>query len=178
MWSFITATTGVNKASMFIAPSVTPWRYQLPNGEVEPAHNPGVRLVKYDRQTGVTLDIIQYYADLDAVNANNHFEWIEGYSATAMYSVPDLSNDSMEKVLGKLANFSSNEFQDFVKWYNTAGDNHANLCQRDCHHVVMCGLRHMTERPFNACLHGPTNSFSPLCPTILMLLVLLAHILK
>ncbi|XP_052796249.1 acid sphingomyelinase-like phosphodiesterase 3b [Mya arenaria] len=145
-------------ATLFIAPSVTPWRYQLPGGEVEPAHNPGARLVKYDRQTGKTLDILQYYADLDTVNLDQQFVWTLGYSATAMYGVPDLSVDSMHKVVNSLSDGSGSEFQNYVKWYNTNGKNPADLCNALCHHVVMCGLRYMTEKPFQQCLHHSTHT--------------------
>jgi hypothetical protein len=43
---------------VFVAPAVTPWRYVIPSG-TGPAHNPAIRLVKYDRQTGRQLDILQ-----------------------------------------------------------------------------------------------------------------------
>ena len=51
-----------------MAPSVTPWRYKLSNGAIGPPHNPAVRLVTYDRDTGRHLDIEQLRLDLPASN--------------------------------------------------------------------------------------------------------------
>lgn len=45
------AVTGIPMIPVFMAPSVTPWRYKNPK-KTGAAHNPGIRLVKYDRATG------------------------------------------------------------------------------------------------------------------------------
>ncbi|WAQ98424.1 ASM3B-like protein [Mya arenaria] len=158
-------------ATLFIAPSVTPWRYQLSNGEIEPAHNPGARLVKFDRQTGKTLEILQYYADLDKVNANKQFVWTLGYNASSIYGIPDLGDDSMHEVVGKLTESSNSEFLNFVKWYNTNGKNPTETCSSKCHQAVICGLRHMTENAFQKCLDQSTSTQTMPIPNIFVTLV-------
>jgi hypothetical protein len=60
LWFYV----GNPAAPFFVAPSVTPWRYKLSNGETGPPHDPSVRLVTYDRDTGRHLNILQYKLDL------------------------------------------------------------------------------------------------------------------
>ena len=142
--------SGKPVVSLFIAPSVTPWRYQIASG-IEPAHNPGARLIKYDKQTGYQLDIIQYYIDLDESNAQGSIVWKYGYNATYLYKIPDISPASMHSLVTRMVNGSSEEFLAYVNWYNTNGT--ANFpCTGMCHKAVMCGFRNMEELPFKACL--------------------------
>ena len=65
-----------------MAPSVTPWRYKLGNGEIGPPHNPSVRLVTYDRVSGKHLNIEQFWLDLPASNNNGTARFSRLYSFT------------------------------------------------------------------------------------------------
>ena len=63
-------TTGRPAVPIFVSPSVTPWRFKLSTGEIGLPHNPAIRLVTYDRDTGDHLNIQQYYLDLSAAISN------------------------------------------------------------------------------------------------------------
>ncbi|XP_045191532.2 acid sphingomyelinase-like phosphodiesterase 3b [Mercenaria mercenaria] len=152
-------TAGKAIVSLFIAPSVTPWRYQILS-EKETPHNPGVRLIKYDRQTGKQLDIYQYFMDLETANKVGYVNWTLGYQATTLYGIPDVTAPSMETLVKKMSNINSQEFKAYVNWYNTNGVKDFP-CDAKCHKVVMCGLRNLEEGPFNTCLTSP-NIFK--CP--------------
>lgn len=170
---------------MFIAPSVTPWRYQIASG-VEPPHNPGARLVKYDRDTGAQLDIIQYYVELNTINMDQTFHWVQGYNATSLYNIADISPSSMDKVIRKMTSPNSPEFQNFVLWYNTNVNTSVEYpCDTECYTSVICGFKHLTEEPFMACINNElgTNAssmilFSPFCVLIITLTFTLCALYK
>ena len=142
--------------SLFIAPSITPWRYVIVS-ETEPPHNPGARLIKYDRQSGRQLDILQYYVDLPAANANRQLNWTLGYIATNEFSIPDITPESMDALVIKLQDSSGQIFKKYVNWYNTNAIK-GYPCNTQCHKSVMCGLRHMKEEDFVRCLTAVSKS--------------------
>lgn len=142
--------------SLFIAPSVTPWRYVLGN-ETEPPHNPGVRLIKYDRQSGRQLDILQYYVDLPTANKQNHVNWTLGYTATKEYSIPDIMPESLGALVNKYLDPNSPIFKKYVNWYNTNAVKDFP-CNAQCHKIVMCGFRHLTQEEFFQCITAVSKS--------------------
>ncbi|XP_071455401.1 acid sphingomyelinase-like phosphodiesterase 3b [Hetaerina americana] len=77
---------------MFIAPSVTPWR--TPGG----ANNPGIRLYKFDTNTGQVMDYVQYYLDLEAANSLDSAEWKVEYNLTSFYGLPNVSAASLHEL--------------------------------------------------------------------------------
>nr|XP_018902654.1 PREDICTED: acid sphingomyelinase-like phosphodiesterase 3b [Bemisia tabaci] len=66
-------------STIFIAPSVTPKR--SPNG----VNNPGLRLYKFNKDTGQVLDYNQYYLDLSVANKDEKAEWTSEYNLTSYY---------------------------------------------------------------------------------------------
>ncbi|RUS82622.1 hypothetical protein EGW08_009615, partial [Elysia chlorotica] len=61
---------------VFLAPSVTPLRGRAPSGQQNPAHNPGVRLIYYDRQTGIHLGYTQFYTNITEDNSQGQINWV------------------------------------------------------------------------------------------------------
>ncbi|XP_060581957.1 acid sphingomyelinase-like phosphodiesterase 3b [Ruditapes philippinarum] len=152
---------GTPAVSLFLAPSVTPWRYQLPDGEIEPPHNPGARLVKYDRQTGKQLDILQYYADLNSANANNKLTWTLGYNATSLYGIPDITPKSMGELNDKMTSASNQVFKAYMNWYNTNANTSDQFpCNDTCFKTVKCGIRFIDKASFTNCLSAVNGSNS------------------
>lgn len=149
-------SSGSAVVSLFIAPSVTPWRYVLGN-ETEPPHNPGVRLIKYDRQSGRQLDILQYYVDLPTANKHNHVNWTLGYTATKEYSIPDIMPESLGALVNKYLDPNSPIFKKYVNWYNTNAVKDFS-CNAQCHKIVMCGFRHLTQEEFFQCITAVSKS--------------------
>jgi sphingomyelin phosphodiesterase acid-like 3 len=159
--TIIIFTSGTPAVSLFLAPSVTPWRYQLPDGEIEPPHNPGARLVKYDRQTGKQLDILQYYADLNSANANNKLTWTLGYNATSLYGIPDITPKSMGELNDKMASASNQVFKAYMNWYNTNANTSDQFpCNDTCFKTVKCGIRFIDKASFTNCLSAVNGSNS------------------
>ena len=95
----------------FIAPSVTPL---VTRGT---GTNPAIRLYNYNVGEAHFSDMEQYYLDLSIANAGEATEWKQLYQFSTTYGVPDMSVDSMEKVLLKLAG-SEDTFRTYYQ-YNT-----------------------------------------------------------
>ncbi|XP_059614202.1 acid sphingomyelinase-like phosphodiesterase 3b isoform X2 [Phlebotomus argentipes] len=64
---------------IMIAPSVTPRKMNVG------ANNPGMRLYKFETDTGQVLDYTQYYLDLEQANAANEASWQAEYNLTTQY---------------------------------------------------------------------------------------------
>ena len=127
--------------------------------ETEPPHNPGARLIKYDRQTGRQLDILQYYVDLPTANQNKHVNWTLGYVATSEYDIPDIMPESLEALVNRLQDPTSPYFKKYVTWYNTNAARDYP-CTALCHSAVVCGFRHLEENEFNRCITAVSKSSS------------------
>ncbi|KAH9491721.1 Acid sphingomyelinase-like phosphodiesterase 3a [Bulinus truncatus] len=88
---------GSGATPVFIAPSITPWRYKIPTETGDP-HNPGIRLVEYDRETGRHLNYYQYYINLTDSNASGSTHWTELYDFTRTYNVTDMGVASLNRI--------------------------------------------------------------------------------
>lgn len=136
---------------IFIAPSVTPWRYKIP-GKVGPAHNPGIRLVKYDRSSGVHLDIEQYYLDLVKANQHGVATWELEYKASAKYGTNTLTATDIQTLANKMKTATSNEFKSYWMHYTVSPPlNLTESCDDDCHTSIICGFTEFEMVAFRSC---------------------------
>ncbi|KAL3857501.1 hypothetical protein ACJMK2_012167 [Sinanodonta woodiana] len=161
---------GNPSVALFIAPSITPWRYII-GSEIEPKHNPGARLVKYDRESGRQYDIQQYYVDLPQANKDGNLKWKLGYNATTEYDIPDVTPASLETLVQKMSSATSQKFLKFVLWYNTNATEFP--CNDTCHKSVLCGIKNMDESAFNQCLQNDISFATMLTPRMTLPLVIL-----
>lgn len=81
------------------------------------SHNPGVRLIKYNRKTGLHIEIIQYYLDIETANIADTASWELEYSTSGAYDLWDLSPGSLYTLINKLKEAESQEFQSYWKHY-------------------------------------------------------------
>lgn len=135
--------------TMYIAPSVTPWRYKT-SATTGPKHNPSFRLIKYDRITGRHLDLVQYYMDLPESNKHNRAIWNVAYIATRDMKIPDISPSSMDDFANRTKNPTSQEFQNHLKWRNANAE--VMPCDALCHSLLFCNFMKLQERDFKVCL--------------------------
>ena len=136
---------------MFMAPSITPWRYKIPNKVGEP-HNPAIRVVTYDRLTGKHLNIIQYYIDLDYSNRHNATNWTVEYEATRVYGIPDITANSLHGLADKLEK-SPSLMDTYLKfrWVMAKPDDRVKGCAKECRESFFCGFKHHDMASFNKC---------------------------
>ncbi|XP_046368337.2 acid sphingomyelinase-like phosphodiesterase 3b [Haliotis rufescens] len=139
---------------MFIAPSVTPWRYKS-GTESDAPHNPAVRLVKYDQKTGEALDFIQYYMDLTESNEANASSWKVAYDASKAYQVKDLSAASVSMAVKQMS--TDKYVLDKYIRFNTVlanGNTTVNECDATCRAEYICSFTHHEFGEFNSCVNG------------------------
>ncbi|XP_046572557.1 acid sphingomyelinase-like phosphodiesterase 3b [Haliotis rubra] len=137
---------------MFMAPSITPWRYKIP-GKSGDAHNPAIRLVKYNKGSGLLLDIHQYYMDLTDSNKNNASNWTIAYKTSEAFGLSDLSADSLNGVIKKMET-DKTLLDKYIK-YNTVlanGEKTVNECGEKCRAIFTCGFTHMDKTSFDSCV--------------------------
>ncbi|KAK3590104.1 hypothetical protein CHS0354_041150 [Potamilus streckersoni] len=137
---------------VFIAPSVTPWRYK-------PEHNPAIRLVNYDRQTGIHQDINQYYLNLPEANAQKIATWKLEYTAKQHYGVMDLTPSSLLTLMNKMKDYTSDEFQNYFRW-TTVNASSTETCNTDCHVSIICGFSNFDITSYNNCKSKTNGSGS------------------
>ncbi|XP_067657506.1 acid sphingomyelinase-like phosphodiesterase 3b [Haliotis asinina] len=157
---------------MFMAPSLTPWRYK--NGdEASDMHNPAIRLVKYNQQTGVPLDIHQYYMDLTVSNRNNASDWKLEYKASEAYGQSDLSAVSVDNIIQALKTDKS-LLDQYIRHHTVLanGETTVNACDEKCRAELYCGFIHMTEDSFDSCYTAIVGGSARLCSPSFLIAVL------
>lgn len=82
--------------------------------------NPSFRIYYANPENYNLLDYVQYRFFVDEVNKSNKPEWIESYRFTKLFSVPDLSPNSLLRAADLIHNNSS-IFEKFVKLHYQDG---------------------------------------------------------
>ncbi|XP_060063975.1 acid sphingomyelinase-like phosphodiesterase 3b [Ylistrum balloti] len=157
-------------ATMFLAPSVTPWRYKTPT-KAGPAHNPAIRLVQYDRLTGRHLNMITYYMDLPASNAQGIPQWAEEYNATRDYNIDDLSPNSMNKLAQRMSTPNSPEFNKYWKWrFASVQNDILESCDEECKTKIVCQISHVDQSTYDACVLKTVDDSTGLISSLVLVL--------
>lgn len=169
---------GVASVPIFIAPSVTPWRYRLSTGETGSAHNPGIRLIKYDRQTKVHLDIEQYYLDLEKANKDGVASWVLEYKATTDYNLTDLSASQLLKLTESMKTSSEKAFTSYWKYYFVSPKLELlRQCDEGCHANIVCGYTQFDITAFKDCTAKRISTGFRLCSSLSVILLIAVAIL-
>lgn len=143
---------GVPTVPVFLAPSVTPIRY-------DGMHNPGVRLVKYDRSNGKHIAISQYYLDLYAANEAKATKWRLEYDTHRIYNLPYLTAETLYGLMEDMKNPISKEFQNYWKFYFVSPTIELlDECDTNCHAVIVCGFTEFAMTGFDACVTAMASS--------------------
>ncbi|KAL0213471.1 hypothetical protein RCL1_007097 [Eukaryota sp. TZLM3-RCL] len=133
---------------VLVAPSLAPWASVEYNGY--PGNNPGVRVYKYDKKTGIVLDFVQYYLDLEQSNNKGVAVWNVEYSAVDFYKVADLSGESMQLAMNYLRNNPAalDKYFDYLNVLVRKG------CDRDktLDKIYLCGMENVAPLDFSNCL--------------------------
>ncbi|XP_031829471.1 cyclic GMP-AMP phosphodiesterase SMPDL3A [Nomia melanderi] len=126
--------TGPPVSWIMMAPSISP---NTPGGP----NNPGLRLYKFETNTGQVLDYTQYYLDLPEANSIGKANWLVGYSLLEHYGLQEITPISLHDLADRLTQANDNAF---VRYYaaNTV------FLPREVEQVWGCG--------------GPLNGFCAL----------------
>ena len=144
--------------SILIGTSITPWSNQMENFIGGRANNPSIRLIKYDRNTGATLDIEQYYLNLTEANLNGNAVWALEYKGTTYYGEPNMNTSSLHKIANRF--LTSNDT--FNKYYTANGVsyNTSDICDRECKYVLYCSATSIDYDDYESCMKGLINACS------------------
>lgn len=149
---------------LFMAPSVTPWRFKIPSlGVTGKAHNPGFRMIKYDQSTGRHLDLIQYFMDLPESNRMQAPVWKTEYIATSDMSIPDITPKSMDLFVKRMADPNGADFKKFYSWRFTSAEHPSvGVCDRSCHAIIHCNFIHSSKKNYDQCVNLLTSNAKPI----------------
>ncbi|XP_012282986.1 acid sphingomyelinase-like phosphodiesterase 3b [Orussus abietinus] len=98
---------GAPASWMMMAPSITPHRLGGPN-------NPGLRLYKFETNTGQVLDYTQFYLNLGAANSAGKANWAVEYSLLAHYDLKEITALSLHNLADR---FTQSSDYAFVRYY-------------------------------------------------------------
>ncbi|XP_059473805.1 acid sphingomyelinase-like phosphodiesterase 3a [Neocloeon triangulifer] len=95
---------------LMVAPSVTPWRPPSDSG------NPGLRLFKYDTDSGQILDYTQFYLELEEANQKGKAEWQPEYNLTTYYGLSEVTPRSLHRLAETFRHVADTElFERYVR---------------------------------------------------------------
>ncbi|KAL5021122.1 hypothetical protein ScPMuIL_000277 [Solemya velum] len=139
---------GEPQIPVFIAPSVTPFHLQS-----QSAHNPGIRVIRYDRNSGSHLDMLQYYLDLAKSNDKGESVWEKEYTFTQDYGIPDLAAKSLGKLIEKIEEKGSSK----IRLYNqrqsvSAPKDLIQACGHSCEKEIACGFAIQSLDNYKKCV--------------------------
>lgn len=153
---------GAPAIPLFVAPSVTPWRFKLPSGEIGAPHNPSVRLVTYDRHTGDHLNVEQFRLDLPIFAQGNDANFTLLYSFTQHYKVHDISATSLDKLIHRMMSSTEGDtlLNDYFR-FASAGAEDKEGCDQVCKRKILCGFRHYTRADYDHCVNQGADVNAP-----------------
>ncbi len=102
------------------------------------ANNPSIRLYKYDKKTGKILEIMQYYLNLTAANADNKADWLMEYEFTKTYGVPDMSAQSLRHLVDDFIPDQSVMFHKYYVHFQVSTK--PVPCDKKCKQQHLCSI--------------------------------------
>ncbi|KAK9875097.1 hypothetical protein WA026_005892 [Henosepilachna vigintioctopunctata] len=142
-----------------LAPAVTPKRTAAgPN-------NPGLRLYKFNQNTGQILDYTQYYLDLTKANLENEAKWSVEYNFSTYYMINNITPLALHNLAEKLS-FTQGDNPVFNRYYRANSvrihNNQHNLspCDATCAHTHYCAITRVDYEEHEQCLKTAASALS------------------
>lgn len=131
-----------------MAPSVSPWRSNIPGMG---ANNPGIRLYTFDKNTGSVLDFKQYYLNLTQANSVGEPDWTLEYEAAAAYKLENITAESLNSLV---SNFLTEDSELFRKYFthNSVGYNVMSECVDECKQMHICAIMFVDYDQYQRCM--------------------------
>ncbi|CAH2009498.1 unnamed protein product [Acanthoscelides obtectus] len=145
-----------------LAPSITPKRNN------DGPNNPGLRLYKFDKDTGQVFDYTQYYLDLSGAiaNPNRNVEWSVEYNFSTYYSINDINAVNLHTLADKLTHHTPQENSIFSRYYRAnsvrfnSGTAALAQCDSHCAHTHYCAITRVDYDEFHQCLQTAASALS------------------
>ncbi|KAF7268677.1 hypothetical protein GWI33_018231 [Rhynchophorus ferrugineus] len=141
-----------------LAPSITPKRtHDGPN-------NPGLRIYKFDKDTGQVFDYTQYYLDLSAANYNGKADWVVEYNFSTYYGINDITPLNLHSLADKFTQEATTDNSVFNKYYKANSvkiHNRASTnCDDTCAHTHYCAITRIDYEEHGQCLKIAASALS------------------
>ncbi|XP_023938598.1 acid sphingomyelinase-like phosphodiesterase 3a [Bicyclus anynana] len=139
-----------------LAPSLTP----RGAGSIS---NPGLRLYKFESNTGKVLDYTQYY--LDVTNTRGDAHWTVEYNLTQYYGLREVSATSLDTLAEKIRNYHDRGL--LTKYLTALRVRHTtdvSDCDASCVHVHFCAITRADFHEFRTCVRNPASALASRAP--------------
>uniref|UniRef100_A0A1B0CM43 Putative acid sphingomyelinase-like phosphodiesterase 3b n=1 Tax=Lutzomyia longipalpis TaxID=7200 RepID=A0A1B0CM43_LUTLO len=156
---------------IMIAPSVTPRKMNVG------ANNPGMRLYKFETDTGQVLDYTQYYLDLEQANSALEATWQAEYNLTTQYyGLAEVTSVALHNLADR---FTNAEDPLLAKYYRANSVRYvSNQCDGACALNHYCAITRLDYSRFRECLESAASALASRAQTAQRpLLVLLLPLL-
>lgn len=138
-----------------MAPSVSPHRDPVDSS------NPGLRLYKFDINTGKVLDYTQYFLDLADANLKVA-EWSAEYNLTQYYGLHEVSAMSLHNLAEKLqigTPHETNIFHKYLRAYNVRHES-SDSCDGACAHQHFCAITCLDHITYRHCVEAAASALA------------------
>lgn len=142
---------------------------QLPGVIGGTGNNPAVRLIKYDKTTGKTLDYEQFFLNLKAANEKNQSNWVSLYNFTKVYNLPSADHQQMGQLSRKLRSNKS-LFDNYYKLNGVMYDP-KETCSGLCKSVQLCAIENVIYDDYKKCIDNEKSLSNYLVSSTYTLLI-------
>ncbi|KOB68461.1 Uncharacterized protein OBRU01_12073, partial [Operophtera brumata] len=140
-----------------LAPSLTP----RGAGSIS---NPGLRLYKFDSNTGKVLDYTQYYLDVTSTRGELH--WAIEYNLTQYYGLREVSATSLDALAERMrSHYDRGAFNKYLSALRVRHNPETSECDTACVHVHYCAITRADYHEFRACVRNPASALASRAPS-------------
>ncbi|XP_050428631.1 acid sphingomyelinase-like phosphodiesterase 3a isoform X2 [Adelges cooleyi] len=162
---------------MMMAPSLTPSK------SPGVSNNPGLRLYKFNTNTGHILDYTQYYIDLETSANGDPDDWRVEYNLTHYYGLHEITARSLHQVAETFQLSDSPEFDRYFE-ANSVRLRPSKDCNLECRRMHFCAVTELDYSRFHSCVETAAEALSvsaspphghALFTAVLLVAIALAH---
>ena len=141
-------------STIFVAPSVTPWRARLSESTRSMAHNPGIRKVFFDDDQGYVDNIEQFFLNLPKANQDQAAQWLRLYTFKGLYAgVNNLTSRALHQLIESFKEYGDNDFHIYYDQFSVGARHISNEpCSCMCKFTHICSMQSVNYTDFDACI--------------------------
>ncbi|XP_050536756.1 acid sphingomyelinase-like phosphodiesterase 3a [Daktulosphaira vitifoliae] len=157
---------------MMMSPSLTPSK------SPGISNNPGLRLYKFNINSGHILDYTQYYIDLETSTNGSPDDWRVEYNLTQYYGLHEITPRSLHEVAETFQLDNSIQFDRYIE-ANSVRLHQSRECNLECRRMHYCAVRELDYSRFHSCVETAAEALSvsaspPHCHTLFAAVLLVA----
>lgn len=138
---------------MMVAPSLTP------NKSPGVTNNPGLRLYKFNTNSGHILDYTQYYIDLESSPNGDPDDWRIEYNLTHYYGLHEITPRSLHAIAETFQDDESAQFDRYIE-ANSVRQFKPKDCNLECRRAQYCAVTELDYGRFHSCVETAAEALS------------------